>query len=120
MPRTRRDEWTTYTQAGDFRHPATLVKPSSAIGSVNAYGEVTAGTTQRWNVHVKIDALSGDEGSYARTFYPTASYLITARYDSKINERCRIVVNGTTLHVLGVTNTNLENREMVLTCGEER
>jgi head-tail adaptor len=103
-----------------FRHPATVCKPSSSVGSVDARGAVTPSSTERWKIHVRIDSLAGDEGAYARTLYPTATYLLTARYDSRLTERCRVVVSGTTLHVLGITNVNLENREMLLTCGEER
>ena len=118
-PHVDRREQFLYLGAGDYRHPATVLKPSTS-GTVDSYGKFTPNSTASFSARIRAEPLYGEDAAYARTQYPQARYRVWMRYDSRINEECRMVLsNGSTLHVYGI-NENFENRELILTCGEER
>lgn len=121
MPRTiRRDEIPRWTPAGEMRHRAQFFVDSTKGTTWGTRGEVSVGSTDEFYADVKVETLGGNEGILAQQQYPTATHRVTMHYHQKINERARLVVQDTTLHVLAYADLGLENRELVLTCGSER
>lgn len=115
--------------AGEFRHVIDIVThPLDAGTTFDTYGQVTTATTA-WsktlaNRRAKIEQLSGDELALARQLYPNASYRITMDYESALNStgatRKAVIFANRFLYIGAIQNTDMENIEHVLLCGESR
>jgi SPP1 family predicted phage head-tail adaptor len=74
-------------------------------------------------VYGAVRQLRGEEAILARQIDARATLEVEVDYDSRINERGRLLVEGSTaeiLEVMAVDNVEHRNRTMRLTCGEQR
>jgi SPP1 family predicted phage head-tail adaptor len=67
--------------------------------------------------------LRGEEAILARQIDARATHEVEVDYDSRINERGRLLVEGSTaeiLEIVAVDNVEDRNRTVRLTCGEQK
>lgn len=115
--------------AGDMRHLITIKEHKIELGTTayDSYGQVSVSTTA-WatgiTTRAQIEQLSGDEAVIARQIYPRATHRVTVDYNSTLAStgatRRAVVLGSRYLHIGAVLNTDLENVQLQLLCGEER
>jgi SPP1 family predicted phage head-tail adaptor len=105
---------------GARNHLVTLQNPGAATPDADG------GFTQTWSmlsppqVYARIQAATQRdlERVTAGTVLSTATHIVTMPYHPQVSTQTRVLVNGRTFSVTGVTNPDERNIDLVLTCTE--
>jgi SPP1 family predicted phage head-tail adaptor len=102
-------------QAGKLRHRVTVQQPQQ---QTNSLGEPTLAYVDLFDAWVQIQPLSARELVFAKQLQLDTTHKVYTRWTPDITSDCRLVYNGRILNVIGVTNVDERNHDMVLTCCE--
>ena len=120
MPRTKPHFFVRRTPSGQFRHTVHILRIPEKL---DEQGQKHQPPVICWNdIPCKVETLSGRQIEQARSLYQNADYRVTMDYIEGVREthRLRLIPSGVELHIGHVSNTDLENVELVLLCSEVR
>lgn len=106
--------------AGGRPHRVTLQNPGAAVPDADS------GYTQSWSdlspaamwASIKPATQRDLERVVAGTVIATASHIVTMPYHPQVTTETRVLFNGRTFSVIGVSNPEERNVELVLACVE--
>jgi SPP1 family predicted phage head-tail adaptor len=107
---------TTWSNAGDFRHTATLQQPT--VTAPDAYGEIVDTWLTVAYPRMRIVDINGREAFRAHQVKPYATHVLRMRYYAGIavDSSFRVLLNGDTLYVESAQDIEGRHRELQLTC----
>lgn len=106
-------------QAGKLRHYVT-VQTYEATGVDNRGNRTGAWEPLFEKVPCEIVTLAGKELEMARAIVAQANVKIRMRYLPGLSARHQITWQGRTFHIGAIDNVEQRNRELVLTCVEDK
>ena len=105
-------------KAGKLRKRVAIQSRTDSVS------DETMAPTQTWTtvatVWASVEPLSGQEGIQANQLNAELSHRVTIRYYSGLTAAYRILWGTRVLRIVSVLNTDERNREMVLSCMEEK
>lgn len=105
-------------QAGKLRHRIAIWQPT--ITAPNKYGDRehgwSASPTTVWG---SLEAVTGREAEYARTFSPTVSHKIRIRYRAGVLQTFKATYAGRTFFFDSVVDLDGRRNELSIYCTEQ-
>lgn len=108
------------TAVADRPHRVTLQNPGPAIpdGDGDYTQSWTDLTPAAVSVRIQTATASALERITSGTVLSTATHIVTAPFHPQITTQTRILFNGRTFNVTGVTNPDEGDVELILVCAE--
>lgn len=98
-------------------HPVTVKRKPDTVDSL---GQQTSDYATVATGKAKIETLLGKELEQARILAPQATTRVTMRYNSVIDELCRIYFGTRIFEVGYINNVEQRNKKLILMCSEPK